>query len=109
MKIEMEPLAIRVHRGEEVEVGNVYCNNRNPAFKNYRVVVGFATGRFREPWNATIMLHVDTDGNIVGCSREPRTVISNHWDRIGKIKEFPKLKINWLQHEPKIRKRKNTK
>jgi hypothetical protein len=99
MKIEFTPHAI-VHRGSEPAVGNVYSNNRVPAFPYYRVVVGISTGRgHRVPWNCIVCIHVDSSGNVQGSSNNPREYVKNHWDLIGKVKEMPTLKIEWLKNE----------
>jgi len=76
----MSPMTI--HRGETVEIGNVYACNRSPAFKDFRIVVGKAAtdGSGRIPWNNAIMIHVNASGDVVGCSRQPIDYVKNKWD-----------------------------
>jgi hypothetical protein len=103
MKVEFTPHAI-VHRGSEPQVGNVYSNNRVPAFPYYRVVVGIATGRGRfnkTPWNSIVCIHIDSSGSVQGSSNNPKEYVKNHWDLIGKVKEMPTLKIEWLKDDQK--------
>lgn len=93
MKIEISP-QLYPKRGADVIVGNVYANNRPPAFRNFRVVVGIAESvNGRTPWNKVISIHIDALGNVVGCSREPYEYVKNHWDLIGKVEEMPTMKI----------------
>lgn len=102
MKVRLDPL--RTQRGGPVVVGNVYACNRAPAFRDFRIVVGLAErgGRFRAPWNNVVLIHVDSSGDVIGCSRQPQNYVSNHWDLIGKVEKMPSMKITWL-HQPGAR------
>lgn len=98
MKVDMAPLRA-AHRGGPVEIGNVYACNRAPAFGDFRIVVGKATheGTGRIPWNNVIMIHVNAGGEVVGCSRQPTEYVKNKWDLLGKVKQMPTLKIEWVK------------
>jgi len=109
VKVELPPMAVRVHRGAPIEIGNVYCNNNNPAFKNYRVVIGLAgpgDGKFtyKRPWNYVLLMHIDSSGRVVGVSRESDHIQRN-WDLVGKVTRFPPMKVSWLPADTKRRKK----
>lgn len=101
MRVELSPELVP-KRGAPVVIGNVYANNRPPAFKTFRIVVGIndkSSGR--TVWNNIICVHVDGGGHIVGCSATPREYVKNHWDLVGIVTEMPTLKIEWLSPETK--------
>lgn len=99
MKVEIAP-RIYPQRGGDVVVGNVYGNNRAPAFRDFRIVVGVvALVNGRTPWNKICFIHVDDQGNVVGASRQSEPYVKNHWDLIGRVKEMPTMKIEWLKED----------
>lgn len=99
MRVEIAP-RLYPTRGAAVEIGNVYANNRPPAFRNFRVVVGIVDMvNGRTPWKRVVTLHVDGTGNIVGCCRQPMEYVKNHWDLIGRVTEMPVMKIEWLKND----------
>lgn len=99
MRVEIAP-RLYPQRGADVKIGNVYANNRQPAFRDFRVVVGIV-GQVngRTPWNRVVLIHVDAQGDVVGASRQPEQYVRNHWDLIGRVSEMPVMKIEWLQNE----------
>ena len=97
MKVEIAP-QVFPRRGTEVEVGNVYTNNRQPAFRDFRIVVGVVgVVHGRQPWNNIVCIHVDYKGDISGASRQPYNYVKDHWDLVGKVVEMPTLKVEWLR------------
>jgi hypothetical protein len=86
-------------RGEPVEIGNVYQHPWGRPF--FRIVFGvggeFITGRRR--FNDITFLHVNIEGEVVGCSTAPRAYVANHCDLVGKVVNMPKLKLKWLTPE----------
>jgi hypothetical protein len=98
VRVEISP-QIYPQRGGDVVVGNVYANNRPPAFRNFRIVVGMVgTVNGRTPWNRVVTIHVDGQGNVVGASHNPEQYVKNHWDLIGRVIKMPVMRIEWL-HE----------
>lgn len=99
MKVEIDP-QVFPHRGGDVVVGNVYGNNRAPAFRDFRIVCGVVDMvNGRHPWNCVVCLHVDAKGDVVGASRQPYNYVKDHWDLIGRVKEMPTMKIEWLKED----------
>jgi hypothetical protein len=96
MRVEISP-RLFPKRGGAVAIGNVYANNRPPAFKTYRIVVGLMNQT--RNYNDTICIHVDGTGGVVGCSANPSNYVRDHWDLIGRVKEMPTLKIEWITLE----------
>lgn len=91
MKVEMTP-TLHPQRGGEVKEGNVYSNAHG---RFYKIVVGLkGNGR---GYRNVVCIHVDIMGDVVGCSTNPATYISEHQDLVGVIKEMPNLKIEWLR------------
>jgi hypothetical protein len=80
-------------RGGPVEVGNVYTNPKNRYFRIALNVIKRKDGR---PWNNVVCIHVDSNGEIVGSSNQPEIYMSEHQDLVGKIKEMPSMKIEWI-------------
>lgn len=98
MHVELTPLPFLTSRGSPVVVGNVYANNRVPAFPYFRVVVAISSGRYgKQPWNCVVCLHIDVKGDIQGSSNNPLEYVRDHWDLIGHVVEMPTLKIEWLR------------
>lgn len=94
MKVTLDPKMV-IHRGGEVKVGNVYSN---PKFRYWRIVIGIndrATGR--KTWNNVVCIHVDIDGNVIGCSNQPTNYMKEHQDLVGHVKEMPSMKVEWLR------------
>lgn len=99
MKVEISP-QLYPKRGGEVIIGNTYANNRAPAFRDFRIVIGIVREtNGRHPWNCVVVIHVDAKGNVVGASRQPYNYVKDHWDLIGKVVEMPTLKIEWLHED----------
>lgn len=97
MKVEIAP-RVYPQRGGDVVIGNVYANNRAPAFRDFRIVVGIAdTRNGRTPWNKIVLIHVDAKGDVVGSSNQPEQYVRNHWDLIGRVNDMPTMKIEWLR------------
>jgi hypothetical protein len=98
MKVEMLP---RLHprRGGKVKVGHVYTNPHGRPF--YKVVVGLVPDSYRSrgTWNNVVMLHIDSLGNVVGCSNQPELYVSEHQDHVGIVKNEFTLKIEWLSEK----------
>jgi hypothetical protein len=98
MKVKIDPQMYPTRGGEVVD-GNVYGNNRAPAFRDFRIVVGVVDKvNGRHPWNCVVLIHVDAQGNVVGASRQPYNYVKGHWDLIGRVEKMPSMKIEWL-HE----------
>lgn len=95
MKVEMTP-KLHPRRGGEVKIGNVYNNPHGKSF--YKVVVGMPTetSRGRPAYKNVICIHVNTAGEVIGCSANPDTYISEHQDLVGIVRHMPTLKIEWL-------------
>lgn len=104
MKVTLDP-CILPQRGGDVVIGNVYANNRAPAFRDFRIVIGLVEMvNGRQPWNRVVLIHVDASGSVVGASRQPYNYVKDHWDLIGKVKEMPSMKIEWLTPEKRYQK-----
>ena len=97
MKIEMQH-KMKPRRGGEVKVGNVYINAHG---KNiYKIVVGITDQKKGHGyWNNVICIHIDTMGNIVGCSRNPMTYIAEHQDWVGIVRNPPTMRVEWFGKE----------
>ena len=97
MHVEISP-RLYPQRGSDVKVGNVYANNRQPAFRDFRIVVGIVDKvNGRHPWNCVVCIHVDAQGSVVGASRQPEQYVRNHWDLVGRVAEMPTMKIEWIK------------
>lgn len=83
-----------VHRGGPVEVGNVYANQHH---LNFRVVLNVMSKTGDRPWNNVVCICINPAGEIVGAKCEPEGYLREHQDLVGKVKEMPSLKIEWLQ------------
>ena len=96
MRVEMMP-KLHPRRGSEVKEGNVYTNPHGRNF--YKVVMGIIPPEFsnRARYNDIVMLHVDSGGNVVGASVQPKIYVSEHQDLVGIVRNMPPLKIEWLQ------------
>lgn len=95
LKVTLDP-ALVIHRGGEVLVGNVYSNVK---FRYWRIVVGKIGPQVsrRGRWNNIVCLHVDINGDIVGASCQPERYMSEHQDLVGKVKQMPSMKVEWLK------------
>lgn len=100
MKVSMTP-KLHPRRGAEVEVGNVYINPHGRPF--YKVVLGKVPSDWGRngKWNNIVMLHITSTGDIVGASCQPTKYVSEHQDLVGKVKNMPELKIEWLPERGK--------
>lgn len=98
MKIEMTP-KLAPQRGGEVKVGNVYSNSHGRTF--YKVVVGIVPPDWgsRGKYNNIVMIHVTSNGEIVGAACQPHRYVSDHQDLVGVVKNMPTLKIEWLSEK----------
>lgn len=98
MKAIIEP-KLAPRRGGKVEVGNVYTNV-HAGGRYYRLVVSLDGKRMLSGgkiFNHVICLHIDALGSIIGCSSQPYNYMSEHQDLIGKVKNLPDFKIEWLK------------
>ena len=96
MKVEISP-RLHIHRGGEVEVGNVYSNDHS---RYFRIVVSIVARRnSRVPWNNVVCIHIDATGEIVGSSNQPINYMKEHQDLIGKVKQMPSMKIEWFRED----------
>lgn len=98
MKIEFNDQVVHSSRGGPVEVGNVYTNPHGRAF--YKIVLGKneqVTNGSRRRWNNIVMIHVNVKGEVIGCAAQPETYVSEHQDLIGRIKNMPTLKVEWIK------------
>lgn len=99
MKIDISP---RMHpsRGGEVLVGNVYSNDTT---RFLRIVVGVVHEKYRNrgKWNNVVCIHVDPTGDVVGASCQPTLYMQEHQDLVGRCKNMPTLKIEWLRNGEK--------
>lgn len=92
------PINFSPVRGADVVEGNVYVHPRGRPF--FKIVVGVLTEQMalgRRKWNNVIMLHVDATGQVVGASQQPILYVKNHQDLVGKVRELPSLKIEWIK------------
>lgn len=102
MKVEIAP-KLYPTRGSEVLLGNVYANNRPPAFRHLRIVVGLVNHvNGRNIWSNVVLIHVDDNGDVIGASRQPRDYVKNHWDLVGRVKEMPTLKVEWIKEKDRL-------
>lgn len=97
MKVHISPQLFPC-RGGEVAVGNVYSNDHSRFF---RIVVGIVEDKHksRKTWNNVVCIHVDATGDIVGASCQPTLYVKEHQDLVGRVKEMPSMKIEWLREE----------
>lgn len=96
MKVLLAP-RLFPRRGGDVVEGNVYANNRAPAFHDFRIVIGVIDNCGGRPWNRVVLIHVDSFGKVVGASRQPYNYVKDHWDLIGRVVKMPTMKIEWLR------------
>ena len=94
MKVEISP-RLYPQRGGEVVEGNVYQGKPNQRY--FRLVVAVVEREHNRPWNNVVCLSIDAFGKIVGASCQPYAYIQDHQDLIGRVKEMPSMKIEWLR------------
>lgn len=93
MKVEMQP-RLAPRRGSAPKEGNVYVAKWG---RYYKIVLGIVKRDGNRPWSNIVMLHVDSLGEICGCSREPEIYVQNHQDLVGRVVKMPTFKIEWLK------------
>ncbi len=75
MRVEISP-RLFPKRGGAVVIGNVYANNRPPAFKNYRIGVGLLYQT--RNYNNTPCVHVTATIDLVGCGEQQSNYVRVH-------------------------------